>query len=85
MGFYKNNAIVQNIRIQYNWIEEKTVTKGNNTLTLTNDYVSGELLIFDKKYGVRWDEGVHWTISGKIITFTSEMQEDLTFEIINLS
>lgn len=84
MGYFTNKVITQEIKTQLNWIEEKSVMKDKNIIVLTNDYVEDELLIFDMKYGAKWNEGEHWSISGKIITFTSNMPSDLTFRIINL-
>lgn len=70
---------------RYVWIESKTINKGLSSLTLENIVGAGnKLLIFDNTYGCKWIEGIHWTRSNQIITFTSDMPENITFEIINL-
>lgn len=84
-GTYSSlNARLEGIetRSKYFAREEHNVAIGNNQITLTNIPENNhELLIYDKKYGVIWEEGVHWNRSGQIITFTSNMPEDLDFKI----
>ncbi len=68
---------------KYFWLEEKTITTGNNSLTLDNtveDYMTLEII--DLTYGARWLETTHWTRVSQTITFTeSAFSEDITFEI----
>lgn len=84
MSFYKNSFIQIEKNVQYKWAETQTVNAGDNSLTLTNSYIGGELLVYDLEYGVLWEKGVHWNINANTITFTSTIPVDLTFKIINL-
>ena len=69
----------------YIWVEEKSITKGNNSLTLTNAVgVGHKLLVKDLTYGVEWFKDLHWDRSGQTLTFTSSMPQNLTFRVINL-
>lgn len=70
----------------YLWVEEKTINKGGNSFTLSNQAGQNHrLMITDLKYQVEWFENMHWTKSGNVITLTeSALDETLTFRIINL-
>ena len=69
----------------FKWREVHTVAQGANTITLTNPYVAGDVLIVkETKYGTSWFSPTHFSISGSTLTFTSAMAEELTFEILNL-
>jgi hypothetical protein len=80
-----NNTTIPNIKY-YKWIEQKTVPLGSNTITLANTYtVDQELLIFDVNYGCKWEQGIHWNISGQTITFTeTSFTQEMIFKIYNL-
>lgn len=71
---------------KYKWTEEKTITVGNNSLTLdTLIEDSNKLLIIDRKYGAEWIENREWNRIGQVVTFTeSSFIEDMTFIIICL-
>lgn len=69
------------------WSEVHSVAEGENSFTFEGDYVDGDdILIFDLRFGLRWEMPAHFTINAttKTVTFTSDMVEDLGFKIINL-
>lgn len=81
----KNRLDAIEVRAKFFWFESHTVLKDNNTITLSNITSNNDkLVIYDKKYGAIWSETIHWTKSGNIITFTSDMPEDLIFDIYNI-
>lgn len=65
--------------------EVQSVLKGDNTLTIMNNIDSNdEIQIVDVKYGIKWFEGTHWNRLGQVVTFTSNMLDDMDFEIMNM-
>lgn len=85
MGFLGNGFIGGSggQQINYKWKEKHTVLEGDNTLTLSNIVLGGEVLeVFDTYYGVKWDKVIHWNINGQVVTFTSSMPHDIEFEVV---
>lgn len=67
------------------WAETKTISSGNNSLTVSGDMHNNDILIvMDANYGFMWLKGVHFTVLSKTFTFDETFDENMTFYIINL-